>query len=395
MVTRPSLTRRRASTGCRSAASSFGSPRRSSGARALLPAQLLAALQTSIENHRRYNEALLPPSLQLFDIGDGVVGGRKVSPIRRVALFVPSGKGSYPSTFITIAVPAVVAGVPEIEVIVPPRPDGTVDPALLTAADMLGIRRVFRANGVAGIAAAAIGTEALAKVMKIVGPGGPMIMATQCYAQLQGVDVALFFGPSECMVIADDSADPALVAADLLNEAEHGPDSSAILLTDSPALAEAVQGEVDRQLPEVPEWRREFATSAIERFGGAIVTEDLDQAVTLANDWANEHIQVATRDPWTIAHQLVHASEILVGQSTTFSAISYAIGVPACLPTGQFARLHSPVTVDTYLRSSAVAATADHGLQSLAPAITALAAHENFPAHARSIELRREKGLLP
>lgn len=114
-------------------------------ARALLPAELLAALQTSIENHRRYNEALLPPSLQLFDIADGVVGGRKVSPIQRVALFVPSGKGSYPSTFITIAVPAVVAGVPEIEVIVPPRPDGTVDPALLTAADMLGIRRVFRA----------------------------------------------------------------------------------------------------------------------------------------------------------------------------------------------------------------------------------------------------------
>ncbi len=363
-------------------------------ARAGLSAELLAAIETAIENHRRYNEALRPPALQLFDIADGVVGGRKVSPIGRVALFVPSGKGSYPSTFITIAVPAVVAGVSEIEVIVPPRPDGSVDSALLAAADMLSIRRIFRANGVAGISAAAIGTEALPKVMKIVGPGSSMIMATQCYAQLQGVDVALFFGPSECMVIADDSADPALIAADLLNEAEHGSDSSAILLTDSAALAEAAQEEVERQLAELPEWRRDFAASAIERFGGAIVTEDLDQAVALANDWANEHIQVATRDPWTIANQLVHASEILVGQSTTFSAISYAIGVPACLPTGQFARLYSPVTVDTYLRFSAVAATDDHGLQRLAPAITALATHEGFPAHARSIELRKEKGLL-
>ncbi len=363
-------------------------------ARAALPAEVLAAIETAIQNHRRYNERLLPPALQLFDIADGIVAGRKVSPIGRVALYVPSGKGSYPSTFITIAVPAVVAGVPEIEVIVPPRADGSVDPALLAAAELLGTRRIFRANGVAGISAATVGTETLPKVMKIVGPGGPMIMASQCYAQLHGVGVALFFGPSECMVIADDSADPTLVAADLLNEAEHGSDSSAILLTDSAALATAVQGEIERQLPALPQWRREFATSAIERFGGAVVTEDLDQAVALANEWANEHIQVVTRDPWAIAQQLVHASEILIGQSTTFSAISYAIGVPACLPTGQFARVYSPVTVDTYLRSSALAALDNRGLESIAPAITALATHEGFPAHARSIALRRENGTL-
>ena len=283
---------------------------------------------------------------------------------------------------------------PEIEVIVPPRRDGTLDPALLVAADLLGTRNVLRANGVAGIAAASIGTEMLPKVRKIVGPGGPMIMAAQYYAHLQGVDVALFFGPSECMVIADDSADAALVAADLLNEAEHGPESSAILLTDSSSLAEAVQLEVERQLPGLPEWRREFASSALERFGGAVVTDDLDQAVALANEWANEHVQVVTRDPWRIAHRLVHASEILVGQCTTFSAISYAVGVPACLPTGQFASTYSAVTVDTYLRFSAVASLDAKGLRSLAPAITALARHEDFPAHARSIELRREQGLL-
>jgi len=332
--------------------------------------------------------------MQLFDIDDGIVGGRKASPVQRVALYVPSGKGSYPSTLITIAVPALVAGVPEIEVIVPPCEDGTVDPAVLVAADLLGVRKLLRANGVAGIAAAAMGTEVLPKVTKLVGPGGPRIMAAQYFAHLQGVDVAFFFGPSECMVIADDSADPALVAADLLNEAEHGPESSAILLTDSSSLADAVQLEVERQLPVLPQRRREFATSALERFGGVVVTEDLDEAVALANDWANEHIQVATRDPWTIANQLVHASEILVGQWTTFSAISYAVGVPACLPTGQFARSHSGVTVDTYLRFGAVAALDPEGLGKLAPVITALAGHEDFPAHARSIELRREKRLL-
>lgn len=363
-------------------------------ARGALPADVIAAIQTAIANHRRYNEALLPPTLTLFNIADGIIGGRKVSPIGRVALYVPSGKGSYPSTFITIAVPAVVAGVPEIEILVPPRPDGTIDPAILFAADMLGTRHILRANGVAAISAAAIGTDALPKVMKIVGPGSPMIIASQYYAQLQGVDVALFFGPTECMIVADDSANPVLVAADLLNEAEHGPDSSAILLTNSVALAESVQHEVERQLPELPERRRKFARSAIERYGGAVVTDDLDQAVELANEWANEHIQVVTRDPWTIVHQLVHASEILVGQSTPFSAISYAIGVPACLPTGQFARIYSPVTVDTYLRNAAVAALDERGLRSLAPTVTALAHHEDFPAHARSIELRSENGFF-
>lgn len=355
---------------------------------------VIESLKEAIQNHFEYNKRLSPPKLQIEQLGNGILAGRKAVPLERVGLYVPCGKGAYPSSFITIAVPAIVAGVPDIQVVVPPNPDGSVDAALLAVARILGIRRVFRGNGVACIAAYAFGTETIKKVDKIVGPGGPFIVAAQMKAQLEGVSVGLLYGPSECMIIADDSADPELVAADLINEAEHGMESSAILLTDSVTLARNVEKAVREQLELLPEDRRKYAERSLCVNGGIIIVEDLDQAIEVANDWGNEHIQIVTGDPWEVANRINSASELLIGQHTTFSAISYAIGVPACLPTGQFSKIYSGVTVDTYLRYSAVTQLDREGLQNLSRTISTLAKYEGFPAHDRSIEIRKSKGVI-
>lgn len=359
-----------------------------------LPASLKRSLEQAINNHRLYNEKMMPPAIQMHTLQPGVSAGRKAVPLDRVALYVPSGKGSYPSTFVTLAVPALVAGVRNISVIVPPGPGGSVDPAILAAAQMLGITDIYRANGVAATAAVTYGTATFRRVDQIIGPGSPFIMAAQMLAQLHGVAAKPCFGPSECMIIADDSADPELAAADLINEAEHGMESSAILITDSMSLALRTADCIRKQLPLLPERRRQFAESALGVYGGIVIVDRMDEAVELANEWGNEHIQVATRDPWSIAGRITSAAELLIGQHTTFSAISYAIGVPACLPTGAFTRIHSGVAVDTFLRYSAVAELTPQGLERLAGTIAELADHEGFPAHRRSIDLRASKGII-
>jgi histidinol dehydrogenase len=362
-----------------------------SEAKHLLTNDIIEALKLSIENHKIFNEKLKPPKTELYEIGNGILAGRQNVPIENVALYVPSGKGTYPSSFITIAVPAVVAGVREITVIVPPKADGKVDPAVLVAADLLGIKKIYRANGIAGIAAAVYGTATFSRVAKIVGPGGPYIMAAQLKAQSYGIVSEPFFGPTECMIIADSTAKADIVAADLLNEAEHGPDSSAILITDSIQFAEKVSSYISRQLTELPELRRTYAEQALNSYSAIILVKHINDSIKLANELANEHIQIATRNSWELSQQLTSASEILIGQHTPFSGISYTIGVPACLPTGQFARIGSGVTVNTYIRHSAVTSLTKEGLDSMSSAIKTLAEYEGFPAHKRSITLREEK----
>jgi histidinol dehydrogenase len=356
--------------------------------------EMKSVMTRAIESSKKYNQSIQPANMETYTIGEGVLVGRKYDALESVAIYVPSGKGSYPSSFITTVVPAIVAGVKNITVIVPPNQDGSVDAALLVVANMLGVDRVFRANGVAAIFAAAFGTETFKKVQMVVGPGSEYIMAAQLFVQMQGTKVPMFFGPSECMIIADESADSELVAADLINEAEHGMHSSAILLTDSLCLAEKVKECVKNQLQNIPEWRRRFAQSASEIYGGIVIVQSINQAIDVANEWGNEHIQIATKDAWEVAKKIKSASEILVGQNTTFSAISYAIGVPACLPTGQFSRLYGGVTVDTFLKPSAITQLSDIGLAGLKDVIKVMSEYEGFPAHTKSILIREEKGII-
>lgn len=358
-------------------------------ARAAVSPELLAAIRQGIARIRAFNEHVLERASWRAELEPGLVVGERSGPIDSAGLFVPSGKGSFPSVLMQIGTPAAVAGVPQVAVVVPPLAGRgcEVDPAVLVVAGELGLEDVFRANGPAGVAALAVGTETIPRVSMVVGPGSPAVTAAQIQVQVLGCSTVMLFGPSESLVIADETADPVLLAADLLNEAEHGSDSAALLVTPSETLVAAVAEQVDAQLVRLPEPRRSYAAAAVSDYGGAIVVADLDEACAFANEYAPEHLQIVTGDPEALLPRLEHAGEILLGP-TPFSAANYVIGIPATLPTGRFARVSSGVTARTFVKTSSIGRVSPGALARLAPAILALAEHEGFPAHARAIRAR-------
>jgi histidinol dehydrogenase len=285
-----------------------------------------------------------------------------------------------------LGTPAVVAGVETVVAVVPPRPDGAVDPAVLVAADLLGVRRLFRCNGPAGVAAMAVGTATIPRVDLIVGPGNPVVAAVQLAAASYGVRSPVLLGPSEAVILADESADPSTLAADLLNEAEHGGDSAATLLATDDGVARRVVEIVPGYLERLPEPRRGFARQALLDWGGIFVA-GLDEAIAWINDYAPEHVQLAVRDPLAVAARIRHAGEILLGQ-TPFAAANYAIGVPHALPTGGWAAAASGVSVLAFMKTSFVAGLTAQGLQAVAPVAAVLGRYEGFPAHVQAITAR-------
>jgi histidinol dehydrogenase len=352
------------------------------------------SIDDAIEHLRVFNDAQLARATDWsIESEPGLTVGEKITPISSAGLFTPSGKASYPSVAYQLAVPAIVAGVPEIALVVPPVPGGSgeVDPAVLVVCRKLGIRGVFRVNGPAGIAALGFGTESIPKVRKVVGPGSPAVTIAQVEMQRHGLATMMLLGPTESLVIADDSADPTLLAADLLIEAEHGIDSSVVLLTPSPALADAVDIEVDRQLRLLPAARADAARASLGPNGGCVVVDDLDTAVSIANDFAAEHLQVVVAEPELdgVLDDLVNAGEILIGQHTPFSAGNFLIGCPASLPTSGFAHVSSGITADTFLKRTAVARADARAIARMAPSVIALADHEGFPAHAAALRMRQ------
>ena len=351
------------------------------------------AIDAAIVNLRTFNEQQLERSgAWSHEVAPGLVFGEKVTPIASAGLFTPSGKASYPSVTYQLAVPAIVAGVPEIAVVVPPVPGGSgeVDPAVLVVCWKLGIRDVFRVNGPAGIAALGFGTETIPKVRKIVGPGSPTVTIAQVEMQRHGVATMMLLGPTESLVIADDTADVMRLAADLLIEAEHGTDSAVVLVTPSASLVDAVASELERQLADLPEVRATAARASLGVNGGAVIVDDLDAAVAFANRYAAEHLQVAVADSEVerVVDGIVNAGEILIGQHTPFSAANFVIGCPASLPTSGFAHVSSGITAQAFLKRTALARADEAALAHMAPAITALADHEGFPAHAAAIRRR-------
>ena len=352
------------------------------------------SIDDAIDHLRAFNEAQMERAADWsIESEPGLTVGEKITPISSAGLFTPSGKASYPSVAYQLAVPAVVAGVPELALVVPPVPGGSgeVDSAVLVVCRKLGIRSVFRVNGPAGIAALGFGTESIPKVRKVVGPGSPAVTIAQVEMQRHGMATMMLLGPTESLVIADDSADPTLLAADLLIEAEHGIDSSVVLLTPSSTLADAVGFEVDRQLELLPSVRADAARSSLGPNGGCVIVDDLDTAVSVANEFAAEHLQVviAELELDEVLDGLVNAGEILVGQHTPFSAGNFVIGCPASLPTSGFAHVSSGVTADTFLKRTAVARADARAAARMAPSVIALAEHEGFPAHAAAMRMRQ------
>ena len=357
-------------------------------AESTLSAEVKEAIRFCANNVRVYHESQLPGPMSLGEVMPGVYAGERATPISAVGLYAPRGKGSFPSSTYMMAVPATVAQVPRIVVVTPPDSSGACDPATLFAARLCGAHEVYRVGGVQAIAALAFGTQSIHRVEKFVGPGNQYVTAAK--RLLVGVvDVGLPAGPSESMIVADESANARLAALDLLIEAEHGPDSQALLVTPAEEFARAVAGLLPKFAESLPESRLAFVSKVFENYGGVILTANAEEALAIVNDVAPEHLQIATRDPLATLSGVHNAGEILLGQNTPFSLANYAIGANAVLPTGGKARSFSPLSVRDFLKYSSVAYLTAQGHQSLRDAAITLADYEGFPAHAMALRERR------
>ena len=353
------------------------------------------AIDDAIAHLRTFNNALMDRASNWWiESEPGLFVGERVTPISSAGLFVPSGKASYPSVAYQLGVPAMVARVPLVALVVPPMPGGVgaIDPAVLVVCRKLGIANVFRVNGPAGIAALGFGTDSIPKVRKVVGPGSPAVTCAQVEMQRHGMTTMMLLGPTESVVIADDTADPRLLAADLLIEAEHGTDSAVLLVTTSATLVEATDIELHRQIALLPQVRATAALAALGTNGGSVLVSSLPEAASIVNRYAPEHLQLVVHDDLRqeTLDLLTEAGEILLGQNTPFSAANFVIGCPASLPTSGFAHVSSGITIDTFLKRTAVAQADATALQRMSNSVIALADHEGFPAHAAAIRMRAQ-----
>ncbi len=362
-------------------------------AHTLLDPAVRDALEKAIANVRKFHEKQMPLEQWFTEVAPGVVAGEQITPITSVGLYVPRSKGSFPSVLYMLAVPARIAGVPRIVICTPPTPDGSVDAASLVAADLCGVHEIYRAGGAQAMAALAYGTQTIPRVHKIASPGSGYVTAAK--RLLYGnVDVGLPAGPSESNILADESADPELVARDLLIEQEHGPDSSALLVTPSRALATAVLKLLPEKIAALPEPRQSFVRAGLESergTGGIVLTADLDEAIAFVNEYAPEHLAVQVREPFALLSRLKNAGEILIGPYTPFSAGNYTVGTNAILPTGGKAHTYSTTSVYDFLKRTGIAYVKAEGYPTISQTVQTLAEFEGFPAHASAVRDRPVK----
>lgn len=357
-----------------------------SGAADRLPPALRTALETAIENIATVHERQRPRPDVVEPVA-GVTVERVWTPVSAVGVYVPGGRAAYPSSLLMGVVPARIAGVPGIAVATPAAPDGTVDPTVLATADLLGIDRLYAMGGAQAVGALAYGTESVAPVDTIVGPGGPWVTAAKLAVMgVCGIDVPA--GPSEAVVVADESADPRVVAADVMCQAEHGEESAVVLVTTRASLAEAVVGEITTALDELE--RRDIITSALADHGLVAIASDIEQACAFANAWAPEHLSVHTDSPRTHADRIPNAGSVFVGHWTPEAAGDYATGANHVLPTGGLARAYGPLSVDDFGSWRQIQTASRSGLAELAPTVMAIAEAEGFTAHARTVRVRLE-----
>ena len=358
-------------------------------ARQAVPAPVIEAIEHAHDNIQRFHAEQMPEPMWFTQVKPGILAGEKVTPVASAGLYVPRGKGAFPSVMLMLATPAKVAGVPHIVVVTPPTPDGRADAASLVAAEVCGVDEVYVVGGMQAIAALAYGTETIPRVAKIIGPGSSYVSAAK--RLLYGtVDVGLPAGPSESIILCDEYADPRLAALDLLVEAEHGPDSAALLVTHSRELAEAAYQLLPAYIEALPEWRREFVTTVLSNYGGILLTESLEESIAFVNDYAPEHLEVLTAEPFVTLQKLQNAGEILLGPLTPIPTANYCLGLNAILPTGGFGRSFSAVSVEDFLKRSGVGYLSAEGYASLQNTAAVLADYEDFPAHAMAIRKRNE-----
>ena len=347
--------------------------------------EFLDILQEAAANIRDFHEKQVRNSFVLNR--RGIVMGQKVTPIERVGLYVPGGTAAYPSTVLMDSIPAKIAGCGTIVITTPPGPDGKINPVILAAAKIAGVDRIFKSGGAQAIAALAYGTETIPQVDKIVGPGNAYV--AEAKKQVFGrVAIDMIAGPSEILVVADGTANPRFVAADLLSQAEHDKMASAVLVTDSAVLAQAVSRELELQIPQLP--RAEIARSSIDHNGKIIVTDDLKKAIEISNAIAPEHLELCVDNPFDYLDDIRHAGSIFLGKYCPEALGDYFAGPNHTLPTSGTARFSSPLSVDDFVKKSQFTYYTRDALDKVADKIAYFAEKEGLQAHAKSATIRFE-----
>lgn len=351
----------------------------------LVDEKVIEAIRFGTGNIRTFHEEQRPEPMWLKEIQPGAFAGDRYIPISSVALYVPRGKGSFPSVTMMTSVPAVVAGVPNISIVTPPGPDGKVDAATLVAARIAGVDTVYKVGGAQAVAAVAFGTETVRKARKIVGPGSPWVVAAK--RLLAGViDPGLPAGPSESIILADGTVHGGLAALDLLIEAEHGPDSSAWLVTDSQKVVDEALAALPEHWARMTENRVQFSQAVLTgASGGIILADSMADACAFVNEYAPEHLEILSTKPFDYLGDITEAAEILLGTHTPVSIANFALGPNAVLPTSKGANTYGPLSVTDFIRRSSIGYVTEKGYPQMAAAAHRLGTYEGFSSHVQAV----------
>ena len=351
----------------------------------LVDREVVEAIRFGIENIRHFHEEQKPEAMWLKEMRPGAFAGDRFTPIKSVALYIPRGKGAFPSVTMMTAVPAVVAGVPDLAILTPPAPNGSVDAATLVAARIAGVETVYKVGGAQAVAAAAYGTETVKKALKIVGPGSPWVVAAK--RLLAGViDPGLPAGPSEAVIFADDTVKGGLAALDLLIEAEHGPDSSAYLVTHSRRVAEEALAALPEHWSRMTEQRVAFSRAVLTgSYGGIVLTGSVEESYAFVNDYAPEHLEILSTDPFAHLGRITEAAEILLGPHTPVSIANFGLGPNAVLPTSRWARTWGPFSVTDFVKRASIGYLTQSAYPEFAKHAWTLARYEGFSSHEHAV----------
>jgi len=347
--------------------------------------EVVEALKTAARNISFFHRAQKEREMWSVEIREGIMAGRLTRPIDRVGCYIPGGRAAYPSTILMTVIPAREAGVLDILATTPAGKDMTVNPVTLVAADIAGCDRVFKVGGPWGIAAMAFGTGTIPRVDKIVGPGNKYVTAAKMIVYGQ-VDIDSPAGPSEALILADESANAGFIAADFLSQAEHDPDSAAVLVTTSSDIASQVCALIEREYPDLP--RKEIFNSSLSRHSWVLIADNIDEAIDFTNDFASEHLQIMTEDPFMTLNRIRHAGSIFLGPYSPVPAGDYASGTNHVLPTGRCARMFSGLSMDDFIKKPTFQYLSKSGLAHLKNTVVTLAEAEGLPMHARAVKAR-------
>ena len=354
---------------------------------------VIEAIRYGITNIRTFHEAQKPETMWMKEIRPGAYAGDRLTPIRSVAIYVPRGKGAFPSVTMMTTVPGVVAEVPKLAVFTPPLPNGSVDAATLVAASIAGVDTVYKCGGAQAVAAAAFGTETVERALKIVGPGSPWVVAAKRLLS-DIIDPGLPAGPSEAIIFADDSVHGGLAALDLLIEAEHGPDSSAYLVTHSRRVVEEAMAALPDHWAKMTAQREEFSKIVLTGpYGGILLTSSVEESYQFINDYAPEHLELLSTEPFTHLGHITEAAEILMGPHTPVCIGNFSLGPNAVLPTSQGAQTYGPLSVHDFMKRSSVGYVTPPAYPELAKRARVLARYEGFSSHENAVSPIRERYL--